>query len=114
VWLVGILAIYQGLIWTIVHFFAETERAGGLQGLLPYGITLFLIAFIGGILGLMVSALSGTAMTTSSTSWVLLLTIPQFLLLLGPINYWPQLAMMSLFLILVLIGIKHRAGAVRT
>ena len=112
VWLVGILAIYQGLVWTILRFFAETERAGGLQSLLPYGITLFLIAFIGGILGLMVSALSGTAMTTGS--WVLLLTIPQFLLLLSPINYWPKLAMMSLFLILVLVGIKHIAGAIRT
>ena len=57
VWLVGILAIYQGLVWTIVRFFAETQRTGGLQSLLPYGITLFLIALIGGILGLMVSAL---------------------------------------------------------
>jgi energy-coupling factor transporter ATP-binding protein EcfA2 len=112
VWLVGILAIYQGLVWTIIRFFAETGRAGGLQNLLPYGITLFLIAFIGGILGLMVSALSRTAMTTGS--WVLLLTIPQLLLLLSPINYWPKLAIMSLCLIVVLVVTQHIAGNVRT
>jgi ABC transport system ATP-binding/permease protein len=112
VWLVGILAIYQGVVWTIIRFFAETGRAGGLQSLLPYGITLFLIAFIGGILGLMVSALSRTAMTTSS--WVLLLTVPQLLLLLDPLNYWPTLAIMSLCLIVLLAGIQHIAGSVRT
>jgi hypothetical protein len=31
VWLVGILAIYQGLVWAILRFFAETQRAGGLR-----------------------------------------------------------------------------------
>jgi ABC-type multidrug transport system ATPase subunit len=77
VWLVGILAIYQGLVWTIIHF-AATGMAGGLQVLLPYGVTLFLVAFIGGILGLLASAVSRSAMTT--TSWVLLFTIPQLLL----------------------------------
>jgi ABC-type multidrug transport system ATPase subunit len=112
IWLVGILAIYQGLVWTIIRFFAETGRAGGLQSLLPYGITLFLIAFIGGILGLIVSALSRTAVTT--TGWAILLTVPQLLLILSPLNYWPKLAMMSLFLIIVLVGIKHIAGGVRT
>jgi ABC transport system ATP-binding/permease protein len=71
--LVGILAVYQGLVWTIIHFVAA-GRAGGLQ-LLPYGITLGLVAFIGGILGLIASALSRTA--TAITSWVLGLTLPQ-------------------------------------
>jgi ABC transport system ATP-binding/permease protein len=77
VWLVGVLAIYQGLVWTIIHF-AAIGMAGAHQGLLPYGITLFLVAFIGGILGLIASTVSGSAMTT--TSWVLLFTIPQLLL----------------------------------
>ena len=71
--LIGLLAIYQGLVWTIIHLVA-TGRAGGLQ-LLPYGVTLALIAFIGGILGLIASALSRTAMAIPS--WSLLLTLPQ-------------------------------------
>ena len=112
VWLVGLLAIYQGLVWAIIHFFTKTGTAGGLPGLLPYGITLFLIAFIGGILGLVVSALSRTATTTSG--WALLLTVPQLLLLLSPLNYWSTLAMMSLCLIVILVGIQHIVGRVRT
>jgi ABC transport system ATP-binding/permease protein len=77
VWLVGALAIYQGLVWTIIHF-AATGMTVGLQVLFPYGFTLFLVAFIGGILGLIASAVSRSAMMT--TSWVLLFTLPQLLL----------------------------------
>ena len=77
VWLVGILGIYQGLVWTIIHF-AATGMNGGLQALLAYGITFTLVAFIGGILGLMASALSRVAIMT--TAWVLILTVPQLLL----------------------------------
>jgi len=112
VWLVGVLAIYQGLVWTIIHFFTVIRMAGGLQVLSPYGITLFLVAFIGGILGLMVSALSRTAMTT--TGWVLLLTIPQLLFYVNPLSHWSKLAIMSLFLIVLLVGIQYGAGNVRT
>ena len=114
VWLVGILAIYQGLVWTIIHSFGETGTglAGGLQALLPSGITLFLVAFVGGILGLMVSALSRTAMTT--TGWVLLLTVPQLLFIFNPLSHWSKLAIMSLFLIVLLVGIQQVAGNVRT
>jgi len=75
--LVGILALYQGLVWTMIHF-AATGMAGGLQVLFPYAITFFLIAFIGGMLGLMVSALSRTPMTSSN--WLLLFTLPQLIL----------------------------------
>ena len=83
-WLVGALALYQGLVWTIIHSFGEIGLglAGGLQALLPSGIIFFLVAFVGGILGLIVSALSRTAMTT--TAWVLLLTIPQLLFIANP------------------------------
>ena len=77
VWLVGILAIYQGLVWAIIHFVA-TGLTGGLQGFSNYTITIFLVAFIGGILGLLASTVSRSAMTT--TSWVLLFTLPQLLL----------------------------------
>ena len=77
VWLVGMLAIYQGLVWTIMYFLA-TGMAEGPQVLLSYGITLFLVAFIGGMLGLLASAGSKRAMTT--TSWLLLFTVPQFIL----------------------------------
>jgi ABC transport system ATP-binding/permease protein len=87
VWLVGFLAIYQGLVWTIIHF-AATGMTGGLQILAPYAITFFLVAFIGGILGLIVSAFSRTAVTI--TSWVLLLTVPQ-LVLSGAIIPLPNL-----------------------
>lgn len=70
--LVGLLAIYQGLVWSVIHFAAG--GVGVLQ-LLPHAITLGLIAFIGGILGLIASALSRKA--TAITSWVLGFTLPQ-------------------------------------
>lgn len=76
VWLAGILAAYQGLVWAAIHF-AATGMAGGLAALLVYGVTFFLLALIGGIIGLMVSAFSRTAMAT--TSWLLLLTVPQLI-----------------------------------
>jgi ABC transport system ATP-binding/permease protein len=77
VWLVGMLAIYQGLVWTIVHFLA-TGMAQGPQALFSYGITLFLVAFTGGMLGLLASAGSKKAMTI--TSWLLVFTVPQLIL----------------------------------
>jgi ABC transport system ATP-binding/permease protein len=76
VWLAGILALYQGLVWTILHAVA-TGLTQGFQVLLPYGITVFLISFIGGILGLIVSALSKKPTTTAH--WLLLFTVPQFI-----------------------------------
>jgi len=112
--LVGILAIYQGLVWSILHSFGElgTGLANGLQMLLPSGITLFLIAFVGGILGLIVSALSRPAMTTAG--WVFLLTVPQILFMVNPLSNWLKLTIMSLFLIALLLGIQHGAASVRT
>jgi ABC-type multidrug transport system ATPase subunit len=77
VWLVLIFGIYQGLVWSLIHFIA-IGMSRGLQALVAYGITFTLVAFIGGILGLMASALSRTSMLT--TAWVLLLTIPQLFL----------------------------------
>jgi energy-converting hydrogenase Eha subunit F len=77
VWQVVILGIYQGLVWSLIHFTA-IGMSGGLQALAAYGITFTLVAFIGGILGLMASALSRISMMT--TAWVLILTIPQLFL----------------------------------
>jgi len=114
VWLVGILAIYQGLVWTIVHSFGQigTGLTGVLQTLPTSGITLFLVAFVGGILGLILSAMSRTAMTT--TGWVLLLTVPQLLFIFNPLSHWSKLALISLFLIVLLAGIQQAVGNVRT
>jgi ABC-type multidrug transport system permease subunit len=77
VWMVGMFAIYQALVWTVMHFLA-IGMIMNIPVLLSFGITIFLIAFLGGILGLLVSALSRRAMTT--TNWLLFFTIPQLLL----------------------------------
>ena len=108
-WLVGLLAIYQGFVWTVIHSFGS---AAGSQGLLPSGITLSLVAFFGGVLGLTVSALSKRTMT--SISWVLLLTVPLLLFFFNPLNNWLSLVIISLFMIILLLVIQHRAGSVRT
>jgi ABC transport system ATP-binding/permease protein len=112
VWLVAVLAIYQGLVWTLIYSFGNQRTVGGVQPLLPFAITLFLLAFVGGILGLIVSALSRTSMRT--IGWVLLLTIPQLLFIFNPLGQWSRLGTLSLFLILVLLGIQQTAGKVRT
>ena len=113
VWLVAILAIYQGLVWTVIHLLTEigTGLAGGLQALLPTGIILTLLSFVGGILGLMVSALFRTEVTTG---WVLLLTVPLLLFISDPLSHWSKLAVIILFLMVLLAGIQYRAGSART
>lgn len=113
VWLVGSLAIYQGLVWTIIQSIEEIRigLAGGFQALLPSAITFCLVAFVGGILGLIVSVLSRTQRTM--IGWVLLLTVPQLLLIISPFSHWSELAIISLSLIVVLVGIQHSAGSVR-
>lgn len=150
-WLVGALAIYQALVWTIIHFVA-TGMATGPQVLLPFGITIFLIGFTGGMVGLLVSALSKRA--TTSTNWLLLFTVPQLILsgsiipvaelffplnvlsainpsryalevLLAisgygqgfnavPLSHWSILAIISIGLFVLLMGIQKGAESVRT
>ncbi|HKY52714.1 MAG TPA: ATP-binding cassette domain-containing protein [Anaerolineales bacterium] len=112
IWLVGLLAIYQGLVWTIIRSIGQIGSVAGSQALLSSGITLSLVAFIGGVLGLIVSALSRRTMT--SISWVLLLTVPLLLFVINPLNHWLSLVIMSLFLILLLVGIQQRTASVRT
>jgi hypothetical protein len=112
VWLVGLLAIYQGLVWTVINSFSALGSPGRLQALLPAAIMLFLVAFVGGILGLIVSALSKTSGT--STAWVLLLTLPQLLFIFNPLSEWTTLVTLSICLIVVLVGIQQGAASVRT
>jgi ABC transport system ATP-binding/permease protein len=77
VWLVGIFAIYQGSVWTIIHFVAIGMTEGFL--VLPaYSITFFLVALTGGIIGLLASALARKS--TMISVWILLLTVPQLFL----------------------------------
>jgi hypothetical protein len=112
VWLTGIWSIYQGMVWTLIHLLGEPGPmfAGGLQALLPTAIIFALTAFVGGILGLIVSALARTGTTTG---WVLLLTVPLLLFLFDPLSHWLKLATASLLLIVLLIGIQQRAASVR-
>jgi ABC-type multidrug transport system ATPase subunit len=146
--IVGFLAIYQGLVWTLIHFAA----GGAAVPLLAYGITVGLVALIGGVLGLIASALSRTGLVI--TSWVLGLTLPQLVFsgsivpvanlsfpfnLLSAINpsryaletllfisgygagpnstassSWLILAIMSLILIVLLVGIQQRVARTKT
>ncbi len=113
VWQVGAWAIYQGVIWTIVNGLGDlgSMLAGGIQALLPTSIAFILLSLVGGILGLMVSAFSRTSMTTG---WILLLTIPLLLFLFDPFSHWSKLAIISLLLIVLLMGIQQRQASVRT
>jgi ABC-type multidrug transport system ATPase subunit len=112
VWSVGILAIYQGLIWTGVLFLVVIGRTINFEALRYYGITFCLVALIGGILGLIVSALSRTAIP--SPGWLLLLTVPQVVFILSPLGQWSGLAIVSLCLFVALVGIQSGAGSLRT
>jgi hypothetical protein len=113
VWLVGAWSIYQGVIWTVADSLRDVGSllTTGVQALLPAAITFVLTAFVGGITGLMVSALSRTSTTTA---WVLLLIVPLILFLFDPLSHWSRLAVISLLLILLLMLIQRRAGSVRT
>lgn len=112
VWLAGILAIYQGLIWTGVLFLVVIGRTVNFEALRYYGITFCLVALIGGILGLIVSALSRTAMP--SLGWLFLLTVPQVVFILSPLGQWSGLAIVSLCLFVALVGIQRATGHART
>jgi hypothetical protein len=116
VWLAGTWAIYQGVVWTIISSFGELgavgiAQAGAMQALLPTTITSALTAFIGGIVGLIVSASTSTTMTTG---WVFLLAVPLLLFLFDPLSHWSKLVIISLLLIVLLMAVQQRATNVRT
>jgi len=112
VWLAGVWSIYQGVIWTIISSLSEIGPVlrGGFQTLLPTAIIFTLAAFVSGILGLIVSALSGTSMTVG---WVLLLAALLLLFLFDPFSHWLKLMVISLLLIVLLTGLQQRAASVR-
>ncbi len=93
-WVAFLLAIYIGLCWTIIHFIAA-----GLFNRFEYfpatWITLILAAFIGGILGLIASAIARHAHT--AVMWVLILIIPQ-LILSGSILPLPRLSPLAMLI----------------
>jgi ABC-type multidrug transport system ATPase subunit len=110
VWRVGGWAIYQGVIWAIARE-PWLLLTGGVPAFLSTAILFILTAFLGGILGLIVSALSRT---TTTAAWVLLLIVPLVLFLFDPLSHLSKLAAMSLLLILILMWIQRRASSVRT
>jgi hypothetical protein len=109
VWLVGSWSIYQGVIWTIARSLRDMGViwSAGFQTLLPTAIIFTLIAFVGGLLGLLVSASSRTGTTTG---WVLLLTVPLLLFLFDPLSHWSILAIINLLLMVLLAGIQSRVA----
>ncbi|HEY3473549.1 MAG TPA: hypothetical protein VGK56_03005, partial [Anaerolineales bacterium] len=112
-WLVGAWAIYQGVVWTIAHSLRDIGLVltAGVQPLLPTAIAFTLTAFIGGIAGLIISALSRTTLTSG---WMFLLIIPLLLFLFDPFSHWSKLALISLVLIALLVGIQQKTASVRT
>jgi ABC-type multidrug transport system ATPase subunit len=113
VWLAGIWAIYQGVVWTILPSLGVigTLLSGGLQALLPTAIVFTLLAFLGGLLGLVASALSRTA---TAAGWVIVLSVPLVLFMFDPFSHWSRLALISLFLIVLLMVIQQREASVRS
>jgi ABC-type multidrug transport system ATPase subunit len=77
IWWVGAFSIFAGVVWAVIHF-AASGFEGGLNTLGGYLVTFVLVAFIGGGLGLLASALSRTSLAASSLA--LLFVVPQFLL----------------------------------
>ena len=77
IWLVAILALYQGLVWSVIHYLA-TGMMGGMRVIPFYWVTLTLVSFIGGILGLIASTLAKTSQAVSAL--ILLMVVPQLIL----------------------------------
>ena len=76
VWIAFLLALYQGTVWTVIHFIASGAAGGGFN--VPgTWITFTLVAFVGGILGLIASALTRTAQAALILALVLI--IPQLI-----------------------------------
>lgn len=96
VWLVILLAVYQGIVWTIIHFFASGMQ-GGLITFQAVWMTMALVALIGGVVGLIASALTRTPQAAGKMA--ILLVIPQLLLSgsLLPLSQLPEMAKIVTF-----------------
>jgi len=76
-WILGLFAGYQSLVLTVGHFIAS-GIGGGILSLPVYWFSLFLLSVIGGLLGLLASAIASSAL--SAIGIALLLIIPQVIL----------------------------------
>ncbi len=76
-WIAFLVAIYVSFVWAIIHFIAA-GMINQLNYLPAYWITLALVAFTGGILGLIASAIARNSQT--AILWALILTVPQLFL----------------------------------
>jgi hypothetical protein len=76
-WMVGFFALYQGLMFAAIHFFAS-GMAGGMRALLSYWMTFALVSLIGGLIGLIASAESRSYQVVPV--WVLAMIVPQLFL----------------------------------
>ncbi|MEN8171327.1 MAG: FHA domain-containing protein [Chloroflexota bacterium] len=77
VWIAGLLALYQGMAYTVIHNIAF-EMPGGIEEFVFTYITLVLAVLAGMMLGLMASALSPAA--SSAPLIMIMLLIPQIVL----------------------------------
>lgn len=77
VWVAAILALYQALAYTVVHYLAFDMPGGGMEFFQIY-ITLTLATLAGMMLGLFASALAPTA--SSAPLLVIILMLPQIVL----------------------------------
>ena len=77
VWVAAILALYQALAYTVVHYLAFNMPGGGLEFFQIY-ITLTLATLAGMMLGLFASALAPNA--SSAPLLVIILMLPQIVL----------------------------------
>jgi ABC transport system ATP-binding/permease protein len=77
VWVAGLLALYQALVYTVVHYLAF-DTPGGVTGFIQVYITLMLATLAGMMLGLFASALAPNS--NSAPLLVIILMLPQIVL----------------------------------
>jgi hypothetical protein len=76
VWIVALFALYQALVWSGIHFFIANVP-GGITAWLTFFITLASVALIGGLLGLLASALTRSG--AGAAALVFIIVLPQLL-----------------------------------
>jgi len=77
VWVAALLALYQAVAYTVVHYLAF-QMPGGVSGFIQVYITMTLATLAGMMLGLFASALAPTA--SSAPLLVIMLMLPQIVL----------------------------------
>ncbi len=77
IWIAALLALYQGLAYTIIHYIAF-DMPGGIEEFIFFYITLVLAVLAGMMLGLVASALSPAP--SSAPLIMIMLLVPQIVL----------------------------------